>query len=460
MLKLIPDWAHHDEEFWQTIRRRNLWFIKLRYGAVVMLVSIILASELLLGFDLSIVQITALTIITTSIFLYNGIFHFIRKFIQHDANKFNPLHLSVFQMISDLIALLLLVHFTGGIESPMYIFFVFHLIVGSLILPGVFIYSFAAAIIISFVGISIGEFYGLLNHHHINGFLTFHFYNNSSYLISTLFVFSFVIVMIVVLANYIANQLYKREQQLLESIDKINAAEKEKQKYIMGVVHEIKTPLNAVHAYIELILQKFLGPLDEVVEEKLKRAKRRSDEAVELINDVLKVSQMKLTDDIIFDSVNFSEVFAAVIKRFKPAAAAKSINFKLKDERKHKGKINGDAFLLQIAFSNIIGNALKYTANEGTVEVVVTDNLTNVTIEVCDNGPGIPEKEKEKIFRDFYRATNIKKEFSEGSGLGLSIVKQIIERHKGSISVESPSRLQQPDKPGSVFVISLPYQQS
>ena len=70
--------------------------------------------------------------------------------------------------------------------------------------------------------------------------------------------FAFMVFMIVLIANRMANQLYIREQQLLESIDKINAAEKEKQKYISGIVHEIKTPLAAVHSYLDLVLQKFL----------------------------------------------------------------------------------------------------------------------------------------------------------------------------------------------------------
>ena len=137
--------------------------------------------------------------------------------------------------------------------------------------------------------------------------------------------FAFLVDMVVLIANRMANQLYIREQQLLESIDKINAAEKEKQKYISGIVHEIKTPLAAVHSYLDLVLQKFLGPLDEVVEEKLIRARRRSDEAIELINNVLKISKLRLEDSFIKEEVDIASILARAIKVAKVNAEAKGV---------------------------------------------------------------------------------------------------------------------------------------
>ena len=77
-------------------------------------------------------------------------------------------------------------------------------------------------------------------------------------------------------------------------------------------------------------------------------------------------------------------------------------------------------------------------------------------LTISDDGIGIPEKDLTKIFNDFYRASNAKKISSEGSGLGLSVVKKIIERHDGSISVKSPSRMSKKDQPGASFIIELP----
>ena len=81
--------------------------------------------------------------------------------------QFNPLHLSFLQMIFDLIALMLIVYFTGSVESPLLLFFVIHMIVGSLILPGFVIYAFSVVIVLAFWGITVGEYYSMIPHHHI-----------------------------------------------------------------------------------------------------------------------------------------------------------------------------------------------------------------------------------------------------------------------------------------------------
>jgi signal transduction histidine kinase len=127
------------------------------------------------------------------------------------------------------------------------------------------------------------------------------------------------------------------------------------------------------------------------------------------------------------------------------------------DVRTIKKKIKDDKFLLEIAFSNLISNAVKYVGNNGLIELDMTDNDNFVEIEVSDNGIGIPPNDIDKIFRDFFRASNIKDKSYEGTGLGLSVVKQIVERHNGSISVESPSKLCMENKPGAAFKIKLFY---
>ncbi|MCJ7554938.1 MAG: HAMP domain-containing histidine kinase, partial [Ignavibacteriaceae bacterium] len=383
MLNLVPSWARHYEEFWMTIRRRNIWFIKLRYAAVVMLVFLLFGAEYILKIELSGTQLTLIIVITSSILVYNGIFHFIRKYLKSDPAKFNPLHLSFFQIIFDLSALMLLVYYTGGIESPLYMLAVFHMIIGSLILPGFIIYTIAAAVVFCFAFISFGQHLGAIPHHELAGLLNVNLTGDLNYIIAFNIVFTFVIFTSVLLANKIAKQLYKQEQDLVESLYKINAAEAEKQKYIMGIVHEIKTPLAAVQAYLDLILQKFLGPLDEVVEEKLKRAKRRSDEAIELINSILKISKMKLLDSIAYESMMIDVVIQTTVDHQMVNAKAKNVSIMFRDERKEKIPIYGDSFLMQIAISNLINNAIKYVDFEGIIEVTLANKDDDLIINVC-----------------------------------------------------------------------------
>jgi len=457
MLSMVPDWAREQKEFWEAIRRRNLWFIKLRYGFVAVLFLFILISVTVFKIDFSTTQLIAVLVLTTSIFIYNVILHRIRKHVKLDADRFNPIYLSVIQMLLDLIVLLLLVYFTGGIESPLYILFVFHMLIGSLILPGAVVYTIASIFVILFIIMISLEHTGVLLHYHVNGLLNFHLYDKINFVAAFLSTFTFMIFVSIYLSNGIARQLYRREKELIESIKKINVAEKEKQKYIMGIVHELKTPFVAVASYIDLILQKFLGPIDEAVEEKLMRSKNRTDEGIQMINDVLNVSKLNLYDKFDEDEVDIKEIISGVLNKRKGYADSNLIKMKLIDERKNTQKIYGDKFLLDIAISNLIGNSIKYGVDGGSVEITLTDDKKNLIIEVCDDGVGIPEEELSKIFKDFYRAKNVKKISTEGSGLGLSVVKKIIDRHDGLIRVKSPSRMAKRDQPGSCFTITLPF---
>ncbi len=457
MLSLVPSWANRYVEYWDAIRKRNLWLIKLRYGAVLMLFLFLISSEFILGLEFTRTQNIALSVIDISILIYNLILQYVRRFIKCEPGHFNPLHFSLLQMMLDLTALGLIVYFTGTIETPLFMLFVFHMIIGSLILPEVVIYSVAGIVVVFFNILVFGEYLGFIPHQQINGLLSFPLYNSIKFLIAYDVVFTFVIFISVFLANKIARQLYQIEQELIETIDKLNTAEVEKQKYIIGIVHEIKTPLNAVYSYLDVILKKFLGPLDKQVEERLNRAKIRSGEAIDMINDVLKISKLRLLDEITLEEVEVNKIVVSTIKKLVAIIKAKHIMLNFIDGRTFNGTIKGDKILLEIAFSNLIGNAVKYVGNNGLVEITFTNNQKEEIIQISDNGIGIPSQDLEKIFTDFFRASNIKEKSYEGTGLGLSVVSQIIKKHNGSIRVESPSDLASENKPGATFTITLPY---
>ncbi len=457
MISLVPSWANRYAGYWDTIRKRNLWLIKLRYGAVAMFIAFLISSRLILDLSFNKTQFAALIFISIIIFIYNLLLYRLSKLIKTIPGHFNPLHFSLLQMLFDLSALGLIVYYTGSIETPLFMLFVFHIIIGSLILPGSVIYILAGLIVLIFNILIFSEYFSLIPHQSISGLLTNPLYTNIKFVAAYDVVFSFVMFVSVFLANKIASQLYRIEQQLIESLDKLSEAETEKQKYIIGIVHEIKTPLAAVHSYLDLVLQKFLGQLNGRVEERLNRARSRSGEAIEMINDVLKVSKLRLLDEIANDEVELCEVIAKLIKEQKINLRAKHIMINFFDGRTFKKNIKGDKFLLEIAFSNLIGNAVKYVGTNGLIELDLVDNQNEIEIEIADSGIGIPAEELDKIFTDFFRASNIKDRSYEGTGLGLSIVKQIIERHKGNITVESPSKLALPGRPGASFKLKLPY---
>jgi len=421
-----------------------------------MLFAFIVSSEFLLGIGFTQTQLVALTLINCSILVYNGILQWLRVYLKCEPFKFNPLHFSLVQMVLDLSALMLLVYFTGGIETPLFMLFVFHMIIGSLILPGTVIYTIAISVVFIFFGMVLGEYHNLISHHAVAGLLQTPLYNNFKFIVTYSIVFGFVILMSVVLANKIANQLYLMEQKLVESLEQLNAAEVEKQNYVIGVVHEIKTPLSAVHSYLDVILQGFLGPVNEKILAKLQRVRARSAEAIQLTNDVLKVSKLRLLDEIKKEEIKVRDILSSVLKKQRANFDRKKVKLHFKDNRKIRSKILGDKLLLEIAFSNLVSNALKYIEDEGVIEIILDEKEKGIQLEVCDNGIGIPEKDIEKIFDDFYRASNIRSKGYEGTGMGLSIIKHIVEKHNGTIEVQSPSRLASTNKPGASFIVFLP----
>ncbi len=456
MIKLVPDWIDTNEEFWQTLKRRNIFFIKLRFVAIAMLIAFNYLYEFLVEIKLSEFQHNAIGLITLILFIYNLSLFFIRKKIKNARGSFNPLHFSLVQILVDLAILTLLINYTGGIESPLYLFYIFHLIIGSLIMPGVVMYSIAFTTIVAMVIISYLQYSKLILHYCLSGVYKIELYNNPEYIITTLLFFSLTIVVSVYLANRIANQLYLKEKKLHEALKEINDSEMKKQKYIMGVVHEIKSPIAATKSIVSLIVDGFLGDVSPKIKEKLDRAIIRTTESLDMINNILRISRLRLLDDKTSEDINVSELIDEIIDLSKEIVDEK--NIEVEKTLLNKLKIlKGDKVLLKLAFSNLIGNAIKYTPNNGIVLIHCEFKNEYLAIDICDNGIGIPDSEINKIFEKYYRANNISDKNQEGAGVGLSLVQEIVKQHRGSIKVKSPSSFGTPKYPGTCFTIHLPY---
>ncbi len=458
MLALIPEWANNYEEFWKAIRLRNLWFIRLRYVAVIILIGFIFLGETWFHFNLTPTQAIAISSISLMIFLYNVTIHTIRKYVGILPGKFNCLHISLIQMMLDLAALMLLVYYTGLLDSPLYMFFIFHMIIGSMILPGYIVYLSAGLVSVIFAVLTFLEHFKLIPTYDIIGLVGLPYQHTLTYSILFIVVFSFVLFVSVYFANKISRELYQREQQLRQSLEKLNEAEKAKQRYTLGIVHEIKTPITAVESILELIHEKYVGPVSKKVDQKILRAKLRTEEALDLINNILRISKLKLLDSHVNEEINISEFIARMIDNFQESAKVKLVELTFIDKLLKNKILISDKILFELSLSNIISNAIKYVDVNGKVVVILSfkPDGDKFLITVCDNGIGIPANEIQKIFDQFFRASNINKAVHEGSGLGLAVVKEVVERLGGTINVKSPSVLGTNEKPGACFEILLP----
>jgi signal transduction histidine kinase len=367
------------------------------------------------------------------------------------------MHLSLVQMIIDFTFLLFLVYYTGTIDSPLYVFFIFHTIIGSLILPGYLIYIIAALVTFCYGTLIFLQHFNIIENHFIVGLYKTIPEHLFMYNVIFIAVFGVMMMMSVFIANRIGANLLKRESQLKDTLEELNEAEVAKQKYIMGVVHEIKTPIAAVQSMIELILQKYVGPVSSQIEEKLVRAQARSIEAINLINNILRISKLKLLNITTTEEIDLLEMISKLVEQQAEKARANNIQVTTTDFRPSNKNINADRVLMELAFSNLIGNAIKYNFIGGKVEIIIINEGEDVKIEINDTGAGIPAEDIDKIFKQFYRASNIKYKHEEGSGLGLYLVLEILDRHHGTIKVKSPSNLGSKNKPGTSVIVTIPY---
>ena len=455
-MKILPRSAYQYNEYWKSIIKYNNWFIKLRFIAFVSLINFIIAVKFFFKFELTESQLYSFIIVTGFILFYNILFDVNKKSFSIKNQKFTPIHFSLLQIVLDLFSLSILVYFTGGIETPLFMFFIFHMIIGSLLLPASIMY-FLAGLMVSFFTIFSGlEYLDIIPHQNLIGLYRYEVYNDPNFVIGFLVSFSFVVFVSIFLTSKIVRDLYERESQLKLALDDLHSAEESKQKYIIAVVHELKSPIASIISSLELVLGNYLGDVPIKIKDKLARTKERGDEAIKNINSILHISRFKLLSNINRSEFNISELINKLVNNYKDQAIRKNIKIDIENISNRKILINADEILLELALSNIIGNSVKYTPKDGNILIEINVSDQYININISDDGIGIPQSELDKIFEEYFRASNTKKYNIEGTGTGLNIVKQIIDAHKGIVSVYSPSKLHKTNRPGVIFTIQLP----
>ena len=459
MLNFVPSHTIDFEQLWTLISTRNKWLINVRYYVVVSFALFVLFMQHIFNIGFTSEQLWTFTIISAALFLINILYNYIvtSGIVKNDSEGFNQLHFAFNQIVVDLLAIALITYYTGGIESPFYLFFVFHMIIGSMILPNYVVYSLSG-IVISYISVlSYLEFNGLLQHYNFGNLLTVPLYTNERYIIIYVTAFTIMMLVSVFLANNISRAHFMRSQQLKLTLNRLKLAEKTKMKYTMGIVHEIKSPIVGAQSNLDLVLKGFTGEINTATDEKIKRARIRTDEAIAIINDILKISKLKLLESLNKEEVDIVKFVENTFSKKDSQILSMEVSTNITDKRKEKLPVKIDPALFELVFSNLIGNAIKYNTPGGNLEVILGNNENGeVEIVVADDGIGIPDDDKHKMFQDFYRSSNAKQKGIEGTGLGLSVVKEIVEQHDGTISFNSPSRLTKEGRRGTEFILTLP----
>lgn len=213
---------------------------------------------------------------------------------------------------------------------------------------------------------------------------------------------------------------------------RLQAAFQREKRFAADAAHELRTPLAALRAQAQVALN---ATEDTDRKSSLNKVLKCVDRSAHVVQQLLTLSRM-VPESAIKEmaTVALNKEAAQIIADLVPAARKKNITIEL-SAPEESVKVVGSATALGILIRNLVDNAIRYTPNGGTVKVVINSTRKHVKLRVIDNGPGIPEELRERVFERFFRVVGSK---ASGSGLGLGIVQQIVQIHKARIELASP----------------------
>lgn len=225
--------------------------------------------------------------------------------------------------------------------------------------------------------------------------------------------------------------------------------DKSKTEFVSIASHQLRTPLTIINWYVEMLTTPD-AELSEKQRQYMDEITRASKRMIELVNALLNVSRIDMgTFMVDVQPIDFRAAMDEVLKDLIPQVTTKQLTV-TKQYDATLPAINADPKLLHMVFQNLMTNAVKYTPEKGSVAIKLEKQDSNILISVTDTGLGIPLDQQSKIFTKFFRADNARAKEPDGNGLGLYIIKSLIEHSGGKVWFESA------ENKGTTFYISLP----
>lgn len=236
----------------------------------------------------------------------------------------------------------------------------------------------------------------------------------------------------------IANPVYENEQiigAVILIIDVTESVKREqlRREFTSNVSHELKTPLTSISGFAEMM--KNGDTPDAVVTDFSTSIYDEAQRLISLVNDIIKISELDEKNvQAESEEIDLYELSADIINRLKPVADKRNISLNLIGE---STVVSGTEKILDEMIYNLCDNAIKYNADSGTVDVILSESSRHIKLTVRDTGIGIPQSEQERIFERFYRVDKSHSKSIGGTGLGLSIVKHAAIYHNAEIKLKS-----------------------
>ena len=225
-------------------------------------------------------------------------------------------------------------------------------------------------------------------------------------------------------------------ERLISELSTAKIFKVNRNEFLGNVAHELRTPIFAIQLSLETLIDGAIE--DEKVNiDFLERANRQAERLKELVDDLISISKIETGMKLSKRYFKHKEYITGIIAELKDLAENKSVKLNFENETSYDCEIFADGERLKQVFINLIDNAIKYTPEGGNVTVRAIEKEKSVLFEIQDNGIGIPEKDIPRVFERFYRVDKNRSRDRGGSGLGLSIVKHLVEIHTSNITVES-----------------------
>lgn len=442
------------------LKYRNVWLIALRYVAGVGMLLAALLLPAVRGTPVA-WPVVAMAVLVLG---YNAILHVLVERVRFADWYTAGYRLAAAQVVLDLASLTWIIHECGGVQTPLVFFYVFHGIIAAILL------SRRAAYLQAALAMAFLSLVAVLEHTEVlarkpplwahatvratwSGVTAGDFGDALAVLVTvgmTLFVSVF-------MTLSLSRELRTREEELRRANAKLREQDQLRADYVRLITHDLKSPLAAIQSSLRVALDGYVGELNERQRDVVGRAENRAAQLSRLISGMLELSRVRSHQDLERSEWSLVEMIRGVEETLRPLAGGnRQTTFLDLPETKLTVRANRD--LLEQVFLNLIGNAVKYTSKEGSVFVRVWRGESELVAEVGDTGIGIPPESLDRVFDEFYRASNAKKLTRDGTGLGLALVRQIVVAHGGAIRVESPWPVPDGGQPrGTRFELRLPW---
>jgi signal transduction histidine kinase len=240
-----------------------------------------------------------------------------------------------------------------------------------------------------------------------------------------------------------------RAAKLAVAYEELQENDRLKDELVQNVSHELRTPLTFVKGYVDLLMDGEMGLINREQQNTLQIVSDKTLEITRLIDDIMSLQRIS-ADNLILEPFEMTKLIEEAISGHRLTAGQKGLLLDFQRPPKARGEIVADKGRVQQVLDNILVNAIKFSPDGGTILLTMADEPEQIMVQIADQGIGLPADKVERIFERFYQVDGTSRRRFGGAGIGLAIVKRIVDAHEGKIWVESEVNQ------GSTFYFSLP----